>query len=221
MRFDKITVEVREKVRYLFRFIVLAVVIAAVLAIASMYMSSEVKRLEGVNGQYDTALTQLKTLNSSIEASVASINSNSMQITKDFMTKEEFIAFAGTASKATGCDIIRLSGGDPVSDGSVQKINFCFEVKGTITELYKFMERIEGLNCRYMLNNISMRKTEGFTWLGREDLDSFNLDWWDIETDNSSDSESTDEVITLDDIFGSNEMTLYLDLDFVTSEGVQ
>lgn len=221
MRFDKITVEVREKVRYLFRFIVLAVVIAAVLAIASMYMSSEVKRLEGVNTQYDTALTQLKTLNSSIEASVASINSNSMQITKDFMTKEEFIAFAGTASKATGCDIIRLSGGDPVSDGSVQKINFCFEVKGTITELYKFMERIEGLNCRYMLNNISMRKTEGFTWLGREDLDSFNLDWWDIETDNSSDSESQDEVITLDDIFGSNEMTLYLDLDFVTSEGVQ
>ena len=221
MRFDKITVEVREKVRYLFRFIVLAGVIAAVLAIASMYMSSEVKRLEGVNGQYDTALTQLKTLNSSIEASVASINSNSMQITKAFMTKEEFIAFAGTASKATGCDIIRLSGGDPVSDGSVQKINFCFEVKGTITELYKFMERIEGLNCRYMLNNISMRKTEGFTWLGREDLDSFNLDWWDIETDNSSDSESNDEVITLDDIFGSNEMTLYLDLDFVTSEGVQ
>ena len=221
MRFDKITVEVREKVRYLFRFIVLAGVIAAVLAIASMYMSSEVKRLEGVNGQYDTALTQLKTLNSSIEASVASINSNSMQITKAFMTKEEFIAFAGTASKATGCDIIRLSGGDPVSDGSVQKINFCFEVKGTITELYKFMERIEGLNCRYMLNNISMRKTEGFTWLGREDLDSFNLDWWDIETDNSSDSESKDEVITLDDIFGSNEMTLYLDLDFVTSEGVQ
>ena len=221
MRFDKITVEVREKVRYLFRFIVLAVVIAAVLAIASMYMSSEVKRLEGVNGQYDTALTQLKTLNSSIEASVASINSNSMQITKDFMTKEEFIAFAGTASKATGCDIIRLSGGDPVSDGSVQKINFCFEVKGTITELYKFMERIEGLNCRYMLNNISMRKTEGFTWLGREDLDSFNLDWWDIETNNSSDSESKDEVITLDDIFGSNEMALYLDLDFVTSEGVQ
>ena len=221
MRFDKITVEVREKVRHLFRFIVLAGVIAAVLAIASMYMSSEVKRLEGVNGQYDTALTQLKTLNSSIEASVASINSNSMQITKDFMTKEEFIAFAGTASKATGCDIIRLSGGDPVSDGSVQKINFCFEVKGTITELYKFMERIEGLNCRYMLNNISMRKTEGFTWLGREDLDSFNLDWWDIETDNSSDSESEAEVITLDDIFGSNEMTLYLDLDFVTSEGVQ
>lgn len=221
MRFDKITVEVREKVRHLFKFIALAGVIAAVLAIASMYMSSEVKRLEGVNGQYDTALTQLKTLNSSIEASVASINSNSMQITKDFMTKEEFIAFAGTASKATGCDIIRLSGGDPVSDGSVQKINFCFEVKGTITELYKFMERIEGLNCRYMLNNISMRKTEGFTWLGREDLDSFNLDWWDIETDNSSDSESKDEVITLDDIFGSNEMTLYLDLDFVTSEGVQ
>lgn len=221
MRFDKITVEVREKVRHLFRFIALAGVIAAVLAIASMYMSSEVKRLEGVNGQYDTALTQLKTLNSSIEASVASINSNSMQITKDFMTKEEFIAFAGTASKATGCDIIRLSGGDPVSDGSVQKINFCFEVKGTVTELYKFMERIEGLNCRYMLNNISMRKTEGFTWLGREDLDSFNLDWWDIETDNSSDSESNDEVITLDDIFGSNEMTLYLDLDFVTSEGVQ
>ena len=221
MRFDKITVEVREKVRHLFRFIVLSGVIAAVLAIASMYMSSEVKRLEGVNGQYDTALTQLKTLNSSIEASVASINSNSMQITKDFMTKEEFIAFVGTASKATGCNIIRLSGGDPVSDGSVQKINFCFEVKGTITELYKFMERIEGLNCRYMLNNISMRKTEGFTWLGREDLDSFNLDWWDIETDNSSDSESKDEVITLDDIFGSNEMTLYLDLDFVTSEGVQ
>ena len=221
MRFDKITVEVREKVRYLFRFIVLAVVIAAVLAIASMYMSSEVKRLEGVNGQYDTALTQLKTLNSSIEASVASINSNSMQITKDFMTKEEFIAFAGTASKATGCDIIRLSGGDPVSDGSIQKINFCFEVKGTITELYKFMERIEGLHCRYMLNNISMRKTEGFTWLGREDLDSFNLDWWDIETGITSDSESEAEVITLDDIFGSNEMTLYLDLDFVTSEGVQ
>lgn len=221
MRFDKITVEVREKVRYLFRFIVLAVVIAAVLAIASMYMSSEVKRLEGVNGQYDTALTQLKTLNSSIEASVASINSNSMKITKDFMTKEEFIAFAGTASKATGCDIIRLSGGDPVSDGSIQKINFCFEVKGTITELYKFMERIEGLHCRYMLNNISMRKTEGFTWLGREDLDSFNLDWWDIETGITSDSESEAEVITLDDIFGSNEMTLYLDLDFVTSEGVQ
>lgn len=221
MRFDKITVEVREKVRYLFRFIVLAGAIAAVLAIASMYMSSEVKRLEGVNTQYNTALTQLKTLNSSIEASVASINSNSMQITKDFMTKEEFIAFAGTASKATGCDIVRLSGGDPVSDGSIQKINFCFEVKGTITELYKFMERIEGLNCRYMLNNISMRKTEGFTWLGREDLDSFNLDWWDLGTDNSSDSESKDEVITLDDIFGSNEMALYLDLDFVTSEGVQ
>lgn len=221
MRFDKITVEVREKVRYLFKFIVLAGVIAAVLAIASMYMSSEVKRLEGVNAQYNTALTQLKTLNSSIESSASAINSNSLQITKSFMTKEEFIAFAGTASKATGCDIIRLSGGDPISDGSIQKINFCFEVKGTITELYKFMERIQGLNCRYMLNNISMRKTEDFTWLGREDLDSYNLDWWDLKPEESEEETSEEDRITLDDVFGSNEMTLYLDLDFVTSEGVQ
>lgn len=221
MRFDKITVEVREKVRKLFTFIAIFAVIAMVLAAVTVFLSGEVKRLEGVNAQYNSALDQLRTINSSIEASVASINSNSMQVTKDFMTKEEFIAFAGTASKATGCDIIRLSGGNPVSDGSIQKINFCFEVKGTITELYKFMKRIEGLNCRYMLNNISMRKIERFAWLGREDLDNFNLDWWDLQVDTSSDSESNSEVITLDDIFGSNEMTLYLDLDFVTSEGVQ
>ncbi len=221
MRFDKLSIETKEKVGKYFKISGVLLVLLAVVLFGYSYFKGEVDRLEAVNAQYTSALSQMQELNTSVQASADAINGNNTQITKEFMSKEELIAFAGTASKATGCDIVRLSVSEPSSDGSIEKTNFLFEVKGNISQLNSFMNRIDSLNCRYMLNNISMRKTENFTWLIRENLDSFNLDWWDKGIDNSGEDENASEELTLDDVFGSSQMTLYLDLDFVTSEGVQ
>ncbi len=221
MRFDKLSIETKEKARKYSQISAVLLVVLAILLASLNYFKSETERLQQVNAQYTSALSEMQTLNSSVQASAEAINGNNTQITKEFMSKVELIAFAGTASKATGCDLVRLSVSEPYSDGSIEKTNFFFEVKGNIVELNNFMNRIDGLNCRYMLNNISMRKTENFTWLTRENLDNFNLDWWDKGIDNSGSDNSESKELTLDDVFGSSTMTLYLDLDFVTSEGVQ
>lgn len=216
--FDKLSVETLSQLRKISKFFFLGLVLVIGLFIANTYLSDEVKALEAVNTEYNSALNQLRTAKSSLAASEQIIKT-STGISSNFMTKEEFLSFVGSASKSEGCDIMRISGGNPVVDGLVTKMNFSFELKGTLIELYKFMERLEGLQASFTLNNISMRKTEDFEWLDREDLDGFNLDWWTLEIDTESSDTEEDNVITLDKIFGTDEMTMYLDLDFVVSDG--
>lgn len=217
-KFDKLTVETREQLKKLLKILLVSLAAAIILGIGYYFLSVEVNRLETVNSEYLSTISQLKTLTSSVESSKEIIES-SAGIGSDFMTKEEFISFVGTVSKSEGCDIMRISGGNPEMDGLVTKMNFSFEIKGQSKELLNFMRRLQGLNASYILNSVSMRKIEDFEWLDREDLDSFNLSWWTLESelpDDSTDDES--EYVTLDEIFGTDEMTLYLDLDFVTAE---
>lgn len=216
--FDKLSVETLSQLRKISRFFALGLVLLVGLFALNTYVSGEVKSLEAVNVEYNSALSQLRTAKSSLAASEQIIKT-STGISSNFMTKEEFLSFVGSASKSEGCDIMRISGGNPIVDGIVTKMNFSFELKGTLIELYQFMERLEGLQASFTLNNISMRKTEDFEWLDREDLDSFNLEWWTLEINTESGNAEEEDTITLDKIFGTDEMTMYLDLDFVVSDG--
>lgn len=218
--FDKLSVDTLSQLRKISRIFAIGVVIVGCLAFLNSFIVSEVKDLRAINSEYNSVLSQLRTAKNSLTASEQIIKT-STGISENFMTKEEFISFVGSASKSEGCDIMRISGGNPIVDGIVTKMNFSFEIKGTLIELYQFMERFEGLQASFTLNNISMRKTEDFEWLDREDLDSFNLEWWTLEPKTQSNDNTEEDVITLDKIFGTDEMTMYLDLDFVVSDGAQ
>ncbi len=216
--FEKLTVKAKHQLKKHLYISLLMLALTVGTVLCTSLLSQEVARLKIANRDYLAACDSLNSLNTQLSIYEETIKSNTATIAENFMTKEEFVTFIGTACAATGCDLGQLQGGDTTTDNGVTKIGFIFEVKGTSVEVTKFVQKIQGLNTRYMLKDISLRKTDDFLWLDRKKLDEFNLSWWDISNHTVSLDSPEEQLLTLDGVYGSNDMSLYLDVDFITAE---
>lgn len=220
MNFEKLTVQTTQRLKRVGVSIALILVLTISTYVAQSLLNTKVLAVKEQYAEYQTALATLESLNRSIKQSEEIINDNTGLIAKSFMTREEFVKFIGNACQETSCEILQLQGGDVTVDNSINKINFKIEVRGELPDLYRLMQRVDGLDARYALVSTTLRKMDDFAWLDRYQLDAFTLDWWDLS--DKEDTTATDEpiAVSLDSIFGNRKMSLYLDVDFITSDSL-
>ncbi|MEG2262792.1 MAG: hypothetical protein RSC68_00290 [Acinetobacter sp.] len=221
MNLEKLSVKTIQFIKQQSMLIAFLIVVTLALGSGGHLLNKKVIELKEANNTYNQALSELESLNMSIASSETLIKDSSGAIAKTFMTREEFVKFIGAACTETGCEIMQLQGGDVVTDSSINKINFKFEVRGDVLQIYKFMQRIDALNTRYAMTSATLRKQDEFAWLDRYQLDAFTLDWWNLKDDATGTStDSAERQVSLDDIFGSRKMSLYLNIDFITADSL-
>lgn len=219
MKFEGLSAATKKMLHKNATLLVVLAVLSVALVAGNKVLSTTTQTYRDRNAEYQTALSSLKTLQSSVTNLESVITGNTDRLSSSFMTKQQFIDFVGETCSKVGCDLIQLSGGDTVSANNINRINFTFEIAGTPSQLYRMIQSINGLNTKYMLKSISMRKTEDFLWLDRETHKNEELSWWDLSNlKQPKDPRAEEEALSVAMLFGSPEMTLYLDIDFVTTE---
>lgn len=143
----------------------------------------------------------------------------SSDATASILSKEDFITFVGNACTLTDSVLITLGGGNSVAMTSgMEEIGFQLEIEGTVDALNAFMQKLDGLKTVYRINNLSLRKLESFVWLDRNVGTNKATSWFDKNVLITGQPGSTGKETPLGviDLYGSDNMRMYVDLIFVT-----
>lgn len=215
IEFKKVSVRVRKNSTKLM--IVSAVLLVGILLANSAVSSTEKKlsSLKGSAGTFTTLSAQAAEMESKFAMKKSEVDSSPV-IGKKMLTKEEFIKFFADACLESGTDIETITGGNTkILNTAMKEINFKLDIAGTLNDIDKFIEEIQNLRVVYMINDLSLRKIEEFIWLDRNVGSHIGDSWFD-ENLKKEELPGDFTQLTLQDLYGSDKLKMFIDISFVT-----
>lgn len=201
--------------------------ITAVIFITAMMIYSKVTvnntRIKEISGNADK-FTQLQVSKTAImkefsdkEQEIADYKNSEETV----ITKDSLILYLNEACIETNCELLAMAGNTTTKLTDVlNEITFRIEVGGTLAEIEEFSKKIENLNTNYSINELSLKKSDKFSWLTRDKTSNDGSSWFDSTFLGEEVVENEDEYkieeIGLKDIYGTDKLSLYLDISFLS-----
>lgn len=206
----------------------IALAILAIIALGvwygANYYKTEVESNSNVDAQYSALFSQLKSVESQSSAIAEEIKSSGTSLAGTFMSKDEFVTFAGATVQRMGLQLSKYSGGMTTSENGIDTINFTIEVKGPLPQITEFIAAVDELNTPYAINAMSLRREAEFIWQGRDFDEKALLEWFDeksIEQKKAYTEIEDDPAIGVSDMISGADMYLYMDISFTTATASQ
>ena len=114
------------------------------------------------------------------------------------MTNEEFLVFLGNSAKKNNVTVSEFNDLGARRENDIVRMVFDFELKGSISNINKVLEDINGMGIKFSCGSISYRQNEKYDYLKRFFDDMTNLPWYKEpedkeESENGKDEESEKE----------------------------
>lgn len=233
MRFEKLTAEARVAAAKYSKMAITLVALSVAVLIGLYFVVPTYKTLDDAKKQIPVVEASVKSMQSRNDEIALILQDNDGQLEKTFMTKDEFVKFMGKICDVHNVELVQLAGGYESITNNIHTMDFRFEVKGELSELSKVVTALQEQNTRYLLKAMSMRKTEDFLWFDRDSLTNEGMTWFDI-SNLPANVKDTPALTTIDeegkeipvpelplsiaDIYGSESMTLYMNVSFISGE---
>lgn len=176
--------------------------------------------------QYESLTTQVNNLNSSLNLKKEEFATKAA-LMSGLMNKDTFVTTITNIAQKNNIEIVVLSGGELESiSESIDSISFKVELRGKINDINSFVEDFDNIGAtvntdsdgqsslKYVVNDISFRKTDNFSWLIRETMDMQSGGWFDVAV--SEMQIGSGNTNTISGIFSSSEMNLFMDVSFLS-----
>lgn len=121
------------------------------------------------------------------------------------LNKEDFLVYLGQKCGENNTELIKFNNLGAFDEGNgVWKMQFDFELRGTLSGINKVCEAIDNIGIRYCVGGMSLRQNDNFSYLTRFFDGISKLEWYKDET-SEKEEPSENEIKPEDDFVFPDE----------------